>query len=252
MPAKTRGPVEIPPVVSPTVALGIGYRLSLLPKELLGVVGAFASESLLFHSVRLTAEIPVGRFVLAPHGMATDLSSPELLIGTNSDLSARSMRQIKSDLVLFSIGTELRYPVALSDTVTLDVGVGLGLGLPAGTMVNNWVFESPTGTLGFHRRRFEPCTLQSLEANEVGCRPRDQTTRVPLRVDGYRDNPGGSHSDIPLVVPEVTLPTVGLRMRGLGSYALRVSTGLSLTGFWIGADITYDVAGLWRKSEGAP
>lgn len=172
--------------------------------------------------------------------MATSLVTGTLVMGSPDGKTPSYLAKVESDLIFLSGGAELLYAIPLTEGFALDVGAGLGVGAFVGSVVNNWVYENPEGDLSFGSKKLTSCRTVN---DGLGCRPQDHATPKPVRVGGYRDRPGASGSLVPAVFPEVTFPTVGLRISKYDPLLMRVSAGLSLTGIWLGFGGSFDLDG---------
>ena len=221
------------------VYLGGRYRAFMLPQAVLGIF-ARGGQNLVFQSMAI--ELDVRRrtgFSIIPALSFADLSTGDMLLGTKGDDRVSSFSYVRSDLTAIAGSVELAWSLPLSTAVDLELGLELGVGFTLGTFVDNWVYETPSGPLAYGARRFAPCQSVS---DGVGCRPQDHASPVPVRVGSTTEKSLFAGGKTPSIVPWVSLPLVGVRVKLGDDAALRIGMGASATGFWAGVSAGYLVA----------
>ena len=246
-------PVTAPPaittVVEPDVAspsrpstdlyVGGAYRAFVLPRGLVGLFGR-ANADPIFHAVSVEATFRgKNGFSVVPALSFADLSTGDMLVGSRSAERASSFSYLRSDLKALAASVQLVWSLSVSRALDLELGLELGVGVTFGRLKDNWVYETADGRLEYGGRRFAPCRTVS---DGVGCRPQDHGMPGPIRVGDYTEPSMLSGGSAPTLLPWVSLPLVGVRVRVSDDAALRVGVGASATGIWAGVSLGYAVA----------
>jgi hypothetical protein len=131
------------------------------------------------------------------------------------------------------------WSLPVSRAVDLEIGVELGLGVTFGRLLDTWVYETPNGPLEYGGRRFAPCRTVN---DGFGCRPQDHGSPTPVRVGDDEEPSLFSGGKAPTVLPWISLPLAGARVRVADDVVARVGVGASMTGVWAGVSIGYAIA----------
>jgi hypothetical protein len=231
--------VALPARRATDLYLGGAYRAFVLPRVALGLFGR-ANADPIFHAVSAQAAFRgTNGFSVVPTLTFADLSTGDMLVGTPSAERASAFSYVRSDLKALAASVELVWSFPVSRALALELGLELGVGVTFGTLVDNWVYESADGRLAYGGRRFAPCRTVN---DGVGCRPQDHGAPTPVRVGDYAERSILAGGSAPTLLPWVSLPLAGVRVRVSDDVALRVGVGASATGLWAGASLGYAVA----------
>jgi hypothetical protein len=213
------------------------YRAFLLPQAF---VQAFASggKNMLFQSASIETEFRRRGFSIVPALTFADLSTGDMILGSQSSSFTSSFSYVRSNLKAVAADVGLLWSTPISRALDFELGVELGVGMTFGTFIDSWVYENPNGPLLYGGRRFSPCQTVN---DGVGCRPQDHSTPTPIRVGNYVEPSMFAGGKAPTLLPWVSLPVVGLRARLGEDVALRIGIGASATGLWAGASLGYAV-----------
>lgn len=218
--------------------VGARYRAYAVPTPVAGMF-AKSSQNLLFHSVSMEGEVRYERLAIVPALTFADLSTGDLLLGSKSSDLASSFSYIRSDMKAIAASVGLVWTVPLSPRVSFELGLELGLGVTFGSLIDNWVYETTNGPLSYGGRRFAACKTVN---DGFGCRPQDHDSPKPIRVGGHREASILDGGNAPTLLPWVSLPLTGVRVRVTDGIAARFGVGASLTGIWAGVSVSYRVA----------
>lgn len=239
--------------------LGAHYQPMLLPTFLLSPF-ARASNSLLFHRMGVQLEAYKASRSLVFGLDFLLLSSPRMLLGSNSSTDTGNFGEKFSDVGYFSavessmkaVSANFQYlwNAPISSGVTFQFGFGIGVAFTFGTLTNNWVFENDKGTLTYGSKSYSECRTVF---DGKGCRPQDHAEPLPTRVWSgtgapYEEKSWFSGGKRPVFLPDVMIP-VGLRFALGDSLALTTSAGISFTGFFLNIGLAANVAGDPPKTE---
>jgi hypothetical protein len=238
--------------------VGARYRITVIPQFL---VNLFVNEGGTFISHTVGAEldmrsddhstIPWLAFTTFGFGdtlfqqKGSDPTNPGNWTVVNSSLSALFLGLDE----LWSI------PLDLGHHVDFEYGFGVGVGVVFGSLENNWVHPDPNGPLqasaGIQtppggNGRFAPCVTTR---DGPGCSPYppDHQNAAVAKVNGYTEPNWFNGGSVPVVFPHISFPQLGLRIKPVKQFELRVGLGFSLTGFWAGLSGAY---GLEKTESG--
>ena len=217
---------------------GARYRAFLLPRAFLQLFGSGAKD-LFFQSVAVEGDLRRGALSIVPALSFADLSSGYMLVGSRDSDLVSSFSYVRSDLKVLAASVAFAWSLPVSRTLDLELGLELGAGATFGTLVDNWVYETPNGPLSYGSRRFAACRTVN---DGVGCRPQDHASPTPVRVGNAKETSMFSGGKSPTLIPWVSLPLVGLRAQVSDDVAMRIGVGASAMGFWAGASLDYTVA----------
>jgi Matrixin len=217
---------------------GARYRAFVLPQPVFNVVGR-GGKTLLFQSVAIEGDYRKGAFSIVPALSFADLSSGDMLVGSHSSDLTSSFAYVRSDMKAIAASVALAWSFPMSDSLAFELGFELGLGFAFGSLIDNWVTESPDGALTYNGRHFKPC-LTAFDG--VGCSPQEHASPTPQKVGNYVEPSIFSGGKAPTLLPWVSLPLVGVRAQLSDQIAMRVGLGASFTGVWAGASFDYAVA----------
>jgi hypothetical protein len=221
------------------VYLGGRYRAFVVPQAALGLF-ASGGKNLVFQSMAIELDVRrASGLSIVPAVSFADLSTGDMVLGKRGDDRVSSFSYVRSDLTAIAGSVELAWSLPVSAAVDVELGLELGVGFTLGTFADNWVFETPSGPLAYGTRRFAPC--QSVN-DGVGCRPQDHASPVPVKVGGATEKSLFAGGKTPSLLPWVSLPLVGVRIKVGDDAAMRLGVGASATGFWAGVSAGYLVA----------
>jgi hypothetical protein len=233
--------------------VGARYRANIVPKFW---VNAFVSEgsSIFSNTVGIEGEA-------RKDGLSLVLSLNYTEFGTDSMLFLQKGRSttpgnyslLNSSLKMFNAEFNVLWSKRLHRMLDFEYGLGVSLGMTFGDMVLNWVHEDANGAFTAETgKRYAPCVTGG---QQPGCGPQDHSnspvnkvgTSRDVEKDGYREPSWFNGGSKPSLLGNIYLPMLGLRFKPNDKIAARLQTGFSITAFWFGLSVDYEVAR--RKGE---
>ncbi len=265
-PTATAGPSE--PVVNPNDAtytvedpdkryyfVGLRYRGTVIPKF---IENLFVDEGGTFYSNSIGAEIDIrkGNNSMIPSVTYTSYGTGDTLFlekGKDATL-AQNYSIVNSGLGAIYLGLDELWSVPIANHWDFEFGFGVGIGVVFGSLLNNWVYEVPSGTPGSltasNGRTYRQCQTEgnSFGSLSSGCARGTHTGATVGKVGGYTEPNWFNGGSIPVVFPQITFPNIGVRYKPIKQFEARVGLGFSLTGFWFGLSGDY---GLEKADQSA-
>ena len=215
--------------------IGAHYRGTVIPKFM---VNLFVDEGATFYSnnVGLEIEIRKDNFSLIPSLSYVEYGfDPVLFLEKNKDASnpgnwssiSSSLKAIYATLdVLWSTNLDSKKVAAF------EYGLGLGVGVIFGNLTNNWVYQNNAGPLqASSGTRYSQCQPGD---TQVGCNIANHSGATVAKVGGYNEPFWFSGGSIPNVFLHLALPEIGLRIKPIKNFQMRLTTAFTLTGFMFG------------------
>lgn len=219
--------------------VGARYRGSLLPAFLLA---PFMNEarSFYFNTVGIEADLRKDGFSFIPALSFSEYGTGDVLFADKSrdNNLAQNWTLVRSSLKAIYFSVDILWSVPVDRMIDFEYGLGAGLGFVFGDLMTNWVHRDANGkyTSQDGSQHFTPCQTES---DGEGCAPRDHSNSTPARVGGYSEPSWLSGGSKPSVLPYLSIPQFGLRIKPSKQFQARVGLGFSATGFWFGLSGNY-------------
>jgi hypothetical protein len=164
---------------------------------------------------------------------------------------------VGADIKALYGGVDLLWSAKMAKNFDFEFGFGVGIGVIMGDISNNWVYADPKGpiktTVNNTPYSFSPCTtlttdvMAGVTGLNRGCsytNHDDPQGTKPYKVgatynaatgkiEGGYTEPGWTHGgSVPSIMPWLSIPILGLRIKPIKSLVLRTQIGFSLTGFY--------------------
>jgi hypothetical protein len=151
---------------------------------------------------------------------------------------------VNSSMKAIYATADLLWSVKMSKNFDFEYGAGFGLGVIFGDLVNNWVYQDPTGPLvGGNGQHYNKCAAGG---TQPGCNGAEHKNASTLKTGDYTEPSWTNGGSKPVVFPWISLPQFGLRYKPVKNFVARLGVGFALTGFWFGLNGEY---GLEQKPK---
>lgn len=235
--------------------IGFFYRGTVVPQFLMNLFvdggrTVYNSAAGFQFDIRKDGFSIIPQIILAEHAMER---TPFLEKGKAAG-EAGNWTVVGADIKALYGGVDLLWSAKMAKNFDFEFGFGVGIGVIMGDIANNWVYGDKNGpikaTVNNTTYSFSPCTKttdgpqpgsMSLDA---GCQPSNHrnaevnkvgATYNPAtgKIEGGYTEPGWTHGgSVPSIMPWLSLPILGLRIKPIKSLVLRAQLGFSLTGFY--------------------
>jgi hypothetical protein len=236
--------------------IGLRYRGDVIPQFL---VNAFAAQGGTFYShiFGIEADIRKDNFSVIPALTYESYGTggPVLFLQKGKDPTNQgNWSEIDSSLGAVFATVDLLWSAKVHPNIDFEYGLGVGLGIVTGNLVDNWVYANPSGPLkstptspasGF--TNFSPCQTIADGGPNSGCNPMAHTDPNPNKVGGFKEFSIFSGGARPPILPWLSIPQLGLRIKAVKQFEARVQLGLALTGFWFGFSANYGLEKTEKK-----
>jgi hypothetical protein len=143
---------------------------------------------------------------------------------------------VNSSLKALYLGLDEMWSAPVADHLDFEYGFGVGIGFVFGTLLNNWVYPNPAGSL--HSTSGNLTLSQCPAGSDVTmpqyCNPSVHSGSQDTKVGGYQEKNWFNGGSIPVVFPHISIPQIGLRYKPVKQFEARLQAGFSITGFWFG------------------
>ncbi|MBP9112145.1 MAG: hypothetical protein KBF88_05015 [Polyangiaceae bacterium] len=223
------------------VYLGLRYRGTILPKFLLN---AFVREGATVYqnSIGLEADFRTNNFSIIPSLTYTEFGLGDtLFLEKNKDENfAGNWSNVNSTLKGIFVGADFLWSAKLSRTLDFEYGVGVGVGVLFGDLETSWVYQNANGpwVSSDGTKRFSPCIT---EGDGIGCRKIEHSNATVAKVNRYKEANWFNGGYLPAFLPQLSIPSLGLRFKPHPRFQARLGLGMSLSGFWFGLSANYGV-----------
>ncbi len=244
--------------------IGGFYRGTVVPQFLMSLFvdggrTVYNSAAALQLDIRKDNFSIIPQVILAEHGMERTL----FLEKGKAAAEGGNWTIVGADVKALYGGVDLLWSAKMAKNFDFEFGFGVGIGVIMGDIANGWVYggrdqisggpaNGPLKTKASdgNTYSFTPCTKVTdgpqpgSNDPQAGCQAinhRNATinkvgaTYDPLtgKVSGGYTEPGWtSGGSVPSIMPWLSLPILGLRIKPIKSLVLRVQIGFSLTGFY--------------------
>ncbi len=218
--------------------VGLRYRGNVIPKFMLNM---FVDGGKTIYSNTIGAEIDIRKdgFSMIPALSFTEYGTGDVLFkDKNSNDIPGNYSLVNSSMKAIYASIDLLWSAKISQTLDFEYGAGFGLGVIFGDLMNNWVYQTPTGGIeADNGKRYAACPAVGQAGS--GCNPRDHRNSDVDKVGGYKESSWFSGGSKPVVFPMISIPQIGLRFKPVKEFEARLGVGFSLTGFWFGLSGNY-------------
>lgn len=224
--------------------IGARYRGNIIPKFMLNL---FVDEGATVYSNSIAVELDMRKdgFSLIPALGFTEYGTGDILFKEkgSKDIPG-NYSYVNSSMKAVYATVDLLWSTKISKNFEFEYGAGFGLGVIFGDLVNNWVYEDPTGSLvASNGKHYSKC--QSGDT-QPGCNGAEHRNSDTLKVGDYTEPSWANGGSKPVVFPWISIPQIGLRYKPVKNFVARLGMGFALTGFWFGLNGEY---GLEQKPQ---
>jgi hypothetical protein len=217
--------------------VGARYRGNIIPQFMLNM---FVDEGATVYSNSVAIELDMRKdgFSLIPALGFTEYGTGDILFKEkNSKDIAGNYSFVNSSMKALYATVDLLWSAKISKHLEFEYGAGFGLGVIFGDLVNNWVYEDPTGSLvGGNGKHYAKCQSGG---TQPGCNSADHKNTDTLKVGDYTEKSWANGGSKPIVFPWISIPQLGLRYKPVKNFVARIGMGFALTGFWFGLNGEY-------------
>jgi hypothetical protein len=226
------------------VFIGARYRGNIIPKFMLNL---FVDEGATIYSNTVAIELDLRKdgFSLIPALGLTEYGTGDILFKSkNSTDIPGNYSYVNSSMKAIYGTVDLLWSKKLNKNFEFEYGAGFGIGVLFGDLVNNWVYQDPTGPLtGSNGQHYAKCQTGGMQ---VGCNGADHKGATTLKTGDYTEPSWLNGGSKPVIFPWISFPQLGLRYKPVKNFVARVGLGFALTGFWFGLNGEY---GLEQKPK---
>lgn len=224
--------------------IGARYRGNIIPQFMLNL---FVDEGATVYSNTIAIELDMRKdgFSLIPALGFTEYGTGDILFKEkgSKDIPG-NYSYVNSSMKALYATVDLLWSAKISKQLEFEYGAGFGLGVIFGNLVNNWVYEDPTGSLvGSNGNHYAKCQSGGTQA---GCNAAEHKNTDTLKVGDYTEASWANGGSKPNVFPWISIPQLGLRYKPVKNFVARIGMGFALTGFWFGLNGSY---GLEQKPQ---
>jgi hypothetical protein len=224
--------------------VGARYRGNIIPKFLLN---AFVDEGATIYSNTIALELDLRKdgFSLIPALGFTEYGTGDVLFKEkNSPNIPGNYSYVNSSMKALYATVDLLWSAKLAKNLEFEYGAGFGLGVLFGDLVNNWVYQDPTGSIvSENGTRFSKCLAG---AKQPGCNASEHRNATTVKTGDYTEASWANGGSKPNIFPWISIPQLGLRYKPVKNFVGRLGVGFALTGFWFGLNGEY---GLEQKPK---
>jgi hypothetical protein len=234
--------------------LGVNYRANIIPAFIINLFVDQGPNIVATSTFGLSFDYRKDHFSIIPGVNFSDYTmSSVLFLQKGKDPSmAGDWGVVQSQLKAIYATVDLLWSVPLVKTgqVDFEFGFAVGLGGVFGNLYNTWVSNTNTGgpqyanpvapSMPFYQCNQTAPVGGIANGNGTfpsGCNTGDHQSATISKTgpnNGYRepnwfDSPGGS---VPTIFPWLELPVLGLRIKPIKEFEMRLQGGFSITGFF--------------------
>ncbi len=214
--------------------LGARYRLSVMP--------AFVLNWFMRHAPTITSntagiELNIRRngFNVVPALSFSEYGIHNVFIGdVSGDLNeARNWSRVHSTIKGVFATVDLLWSTPVARHVDIEYGLGVGAGFTFGNLNMDWVYRNGD--------TLTPCqTVEDgpAEGLDAGCRSLNHQATSKPHVGGYVVPDWMRRGSLPNAMLWLT-PQFGVRLKPIKHLEAHLTTGVSLTGIWVGLSVNY-------------
>jgi hypothetical protein len=226
--------------------IGARYRGNIIPRFMLNM---FVDEGATVYSNSIAIELDMRKdgFSLIPALGFTEYGTGDILFKEKGSKDIPGNYSfVNSSMKAIYATADLLWSVKMSKNFDFEYGAGFGIGVIFGDLVNNWVYQDPTGTsplVGSNGVHYAKCGTAN---TEPGCNAAEHKNASTRKVGDYTEASWANGGSKPNVFPWISLPQFGLRYKPVKNFVARLGVGFALTGFWFGLNGEY---GLEQKPK---
>jgi hypothetical protein len=243
--------------------LGARYRGYIIPQAFMNIFVS-GGATVFSNSGGIELDIRKEGFSLIPNLTYTEYSTGDMLFLEHNepDSVAGNWSLVNSGLKVISAGLDLLWSAKISRNVDFEYGFGFNIGVVFGNLEDNWVtnqgitanskYTNSSGqsvpalsggsVVSGNTSYFVPCQTQG----PTGCNTGDHSGATIAKIGGYNEPHG--FNPVPTIVPTVSVPQIGLRIKPIKSFIARVSVGFNIpNGVWFGFSGNYGLESLLDK-----
>jgi hypothetical protein len=233
--------------------LGLRYRGTVIPKFF---VNLFVNEGATFYSNSVGAELDIRRenHSTVPWIAWTGYGFGDtLFFEKNKPDDPANYSDVNSALWGLFLGLDELWsaPLDTKHHFDFEYGFGVGIGFIFGSLTNDWVYQTANGPLtGSNGSHYAPCGSQAQPGDTTAsCTTGRHNNAQVAKVGNYQEPNWFNGGAVPVVFPQITLPNLGLRIKPVKQFEMRVSFGFSITGLWFGISGNYGLEKPPEESE---
>jgi hypothetical protein len=243
--------------------LGARYRGYVIPKAFMNIFVS-GGATVLSNSGGIEFDIRKEGFSIIPNLTYTEYSTGDMLFLQHNepDTVAGNWSLVNSGLKVIYAGSDFLWSAKISKNVDFEYGFGFSVGVVFGNLEDNWVtnqgitanstYTNSSGqsvpalsggsVVSGNTSYFVPCQTQG----PTGCNTGDHSGATIAKVGGYNEPHG--FNPVPTIIPNLSIPQIGLRIKPIKSFVARVSVGFNIpNGVWFGFSGNYGFEDLLDK-----
>jgi hypothetical protein len=246
--------------------LGARYRGYIIPQAFMNIFVS-GGATVFSNSGGIELDIRKDGFSLIPNLTYTEYSTGDMLFLQHGepDSVPGNWSLVNSGLKVIYAGLDLLWSAKISKNIDFEYGFGFSIGVVFGNLEDNWVTPAAANAtyvnasgqtvpalnggnvVSGYTGYFVPCTAAGMDGSRPpGCNTGDHSGATIAKVGGYNEPHG--FNPVPTIVPNFSIPQIGLRIKPIKSFVARVSVGFNIpNGVWFGFSGNYGFEDLLDK-----
>jgi hypothetical protein len=244
--------------------IGFNYRGTIVPQFLMNLF-VDGGRTVYNSAVALQLDIRKDNFSIIPQLILAEHAMPSTMFLEKGKAARQggNWTAVGADIKALYGGVDLLWSAKMAKNFDFEFGFGVGIGVIMGDIYNNWVYggrdmsnggpaNGPLKTqVGGITYSFTPCRTNNdgpqpgTMDEQAGCRGvNHQNAKDPGKIGatydpatgkvsgGYTEPGWTSGGSVPSIMPWLSLPILGLRIKPVKALVLRAQIGFSLTGIY--------------------
>ena len=202
------------------------------------LLNAFVDEgqTVYANSIGLEMDIRKDGFSAIPHITYADYNTGDILFRNGDANTIGNYSLVNSSMKALYVGVDLLWSARINKYLDFEYGGGVAAGVTFGDLEVNWVKKDTNGSLTDSKgNHYSACNTGD---TAPGCNPADhqdtnQNPKNPTRTGHYNEPAWTSGGKKPSVLPNLSIPEIGLRFHPIKEFEARFGIGISPYGLFL-------------------